>query len=753
MISRLLLFVLLHSLCAALWATPVRVGTDIGGGEFDLTGHVELFKDESRLLTVRDITARQAEAAAGGTTPLFRPASPSDLHPGYSQSAFWLKIEIVNASNVFRRLRFVLPSPRLQQVDFFLKKTDVQDWAHAIAGAGRPLREHTRPFRQPLLDVDLAPGQAATVLARIAGSNSIELEPRLYLAEKLLKEESFDALVNGALIGALLMLSAFSLIFALISRDWTPSWLAAGFGLLALYGASNSGLAKIYLWPDSVVLGSMAQGLLGFVVVLVLIYILCEMAPDDERSRRRLRIALAWGGAAMCAAIFLDYRLFALVGLYVVPVVAALLWARILYLSVQTGEGKWIVATGLLAAASMWLRTMDLLGLLPGIDVPGSSYVLGCLCVASALVTFAWWANRNALRRRAADRSLIELQATQQARLREEIEHQTAALNLALAKAKEANQKQRRILAYIGHDLRAPLATIVGYARLLQGMPTSRGPQHARIIERSAHYQLSLIDDLVEYVGPHPRPLGIEAAPEFLPRLLDDVSDAASALAAEHDNRFLLDKGSPYPEWATLDGKRMRQALINLISNAAKFTRKGVIRLKVGAQPKGRDWLLRFEVSDTGAGISVVEQRKLAERLDVHDGESMGLGLFIVRRIVEGMGGRLGLTSTLGIGSSFFFEVVVPAAEDASPQRRDDGRNPTARDEGVVDELRERVLPPREALCELARLADQGEVTLIEEWMERMASLGDHESYLQEIETALHALDLRRIAQLASVTG
>ena len=180
-----------------------------------------------------------------------------------------------------------------------------------------------------------------------------------------------------------------------------------------------------------------------------------------------------------------------------------------------------------------------------------------------------------------------------------------AKLNAALTDAQAKDRQKVEVLGYVGHDLRAPLATISGYSALLLTDADERQRKLLQTIERSAKHQLELIDELLEYAKGELQPLALQPVATDLPRLLDDVSDYATALCAQQNNRFRCNITGPMPQQIVLDGKRLQQVLLNLLSNAAKFTRNGAVTLSVAAEPEGNACTLRLAVHDTGIGIDL----------------------------------------------------------------------------------------------------------------------------------------------------
>ena len=333
---------------------------------------------------------------------------------------------------------------------------------------------------------------------------------------------------------------------------------------------------------------------------------------------------------------------------------------------------------------------------------------------------------------------------------------QTSALNaelkVALTDAQAKDRQKVEVLGYVGHDLRAPLATISGYSALLLTDADERQRKLLQTIERSAKHQLELIDELLEYAKGELQPLALQPVATDLPRLLDDVSDYAIALCAQQNNHFRCNTMGRMPRQIILDGKRLQQVLLNLLSNAAKFTRNGAVTLSVAAEPLGNTCTLHMAVSDTGVGIDLsqgVDIFGAFQRIQAA-GSSTGLGLFIAQRLVSAMGGSLSVASVSGQGSTFSFVLSAPVIDAsgsgwtvAAPREtepRGPSRQPTASGNVLLDDP---------ALDELAGLALHGRLTDIERWIDRHADEAAHAPFLAQLRELLEQFDFAAIHALA----
>ena len=295
------------------------------------------------------------------------------------------------------------------------------------------------------------------------------------------------------------------------------------------------------------------------------------------------------------------------------------------------------------------------------------------------------------------NRMLDTLQARDQelASYRESLENmvseRTRALREAIDEAKRANLAKSDFLARMSHEIRTPLNAITGLSRMVLDTPLN--PQQREYLEQVMHSSdalLGIINDILDYSKIEAGGLRLESRPFAPERLLHSVSSlfAARARSQGLELRFTRDAGVP----ATLvgDSLRLGQILINLVSNAIKFTAAGSIDVHLGVGERLADGRLRLvcSVRDTGIGIPPEHQEGLFSPFTQADSSitrrfgGTGLGLAICRQLVELMDGEISLDSAPGQGSSFRFTVALaePAAgsSGASSEKPGDARNESA---------------------------------------------------------------------------
>ena len=218
------------------------------------------------------------------------------------------------------------------------------------------------------------------------------------------------------------------------------------------------------------------------------------------------------------------------------------------------------------------------------------------------------------------------------------------------------------ILAVVAHDLRNPIGAVLLEAQILRQVlrreSNERALKSSRTIERSAERMNRLVGDLLDYGSIETKQLRLSTKSESVTDILDEVMDANIALAIEQDVRLKRSAPESLP-FIECDRERLLQVFDNLIGNALKASAAGTT-ITLGADVL--DAGVRFFVSDEGVGIDAAELDHIFERYRRGAGPRMpgrgrGLGLAIVKGIVEAHGGNVGVTSTVGKGSTFYFQL------------------------------------------------------------------------------------------------
>jgi signal transduction histidine kinase len=596
-----------------------------------------VWEDRSASLSLAEVQARDAE---------FRPATPRLLNPGYSTSAWWLRLDVdVPAGDPWERW-VVLGSARLPDVRLWTQTA--QGWQGQHAGTTVP---HARwPLDTPTASfaVGLPGGQHSTLYLRVAGPTALVLDTTVCKPDDCQRAQAGRLALGSAISAFLTVVAIGCLAIALMLRQ--PAALTvAGFSLVyGFYELAEQGLAFQYLWPEST--GWATRGLIPMIALthmmraLVLYALLAGDLP--QRWLRGLMLALvalyppiiALGCVYEPRDIGPAVLPLMVVGVLLGPALAWMAWWR----GARHGLPVAVLMTlTLLAGLARFAEAVDLLS--PSVF---TQFFVPAISVFSGLAMLA-----------------ILLSHMRK------LDREGAAALAMLEETRKSQAQRARLLAYIGHDLRAPLVTTLTHLRELE--PARDTPQRAARsgIERSVAHQLELIDELVAHARGETDQLDLVPTACFLHGLLHEVADQGRGLAGLRGNRFEARIADELPEVVTVDAKRLRQLLINLLSNAAKYTDGGQIGLSATLE-RGRSgapgWL-RCEVVDEGPGIAAADLPRIFEPFwrapDQAGKPGTGLGLAIALQLAQAMGGTLEVSSQPGQGSRFLLTLPLsPAA-------------------------------------------------------------------------------------------
>ncbi|QIZ72305.1 response regulator [Oxynema aestuarii] len=265
-------------------------------------------------------------------------------------------------------------------------------------------------------------------------------------------------------------------------------------------------------------------------------------------------------------------------------------------------------------------------------------------------------------------------------------------------KAKSALQAKSLFLANMSHELRTPLNAILGFSKLLDRACTlgSEQKEYTQIVIQNGEYLLSLINEILDLSKIEAGRATLNLSDFDLYCFLSDLKNLLSIQASRKGLPLVFDCGFDLPQYVKTDKVKLRQILINLLGNGIKFTKTGrvILRVRSVSSPDratcDRDrCFLHFEIEDTGPGIAKEELEKLFQIFEQTASgrqaqEGTGLGLAISRSFVELMGGEIDVSSVVGQGSIFRFQ--IPVTPSIAPTRKLDGaaRSPASEEAAIV---------------------------------------------------------------------
>ncbi len=263
-------------------------------------------------------------------------------------------------------------------------------------------------------------------------------------------------------------------------------------------------------------------------------------------------------------------------------------------------------------------------------------------------------------------------------RIRDELHIQAGELQKARAAADEANAAKSNLVATVSHEIRTPMTAILGYADVLIGsLAEAEQLKAARTIRRNSEYLLKLVDDILDLSKIESGKLDIELVPCSPRQIVNDVVQLMQVRADAKQLALKVEFDESVPRSIHSDPMRLRQILLNLVSNAIKFSSRGEVQIAVVSVAVRETPLLELRVRDQGIGMTPRQIEKLFSPFSQGDESTSrlyggsGLGLWISRRLANLLGGEIDVESEPGRGSTFIVTIAATSLEanlDETPQ-------------------------------------------------------------------------------------
>lgn len=251
------------------------------------------------------------------------------------------------------------------------------------------------------------------------------------------------------------------------------------------------------------------------------------------------------------------------------------------------------------------------------------------------------------------------------------------------------SQAKQRFLSNMSHEIRSPLQTIVGYSELLMNEP-GHDKSKIEVVSKASEHLLQVVNEILDYSRIISSNFKIEKKPFQLKGMIDEVADLSAFQCSQKGIQWIFqtDNLGSIDSWVISDSFRLKQILINVISNAVKFTPKGSVSLKIQLKNNPKNLEVFFTISDTGIGMDpkdlklVFQQFEQARNAPIQSGT--GLGLSIVKELTDALKGKMTVKSALGKGTEFKLQFSLEKASSVELQTPADALEETVELDGVI---------------------------------------------------------------------
>lgn len=593
---------------------------------------------------------------------------------GYNPASHWFWLEVENESVGHVDWLLEISYPILDEIDVhvFLDNGEHLIWrsGDTIDFNRRPIEHHNHVF-----PIHLDTLQQADILILVQSAGSIQVPATLWGKDSFYQEQQLDSLLYGIFLGLFIVMILYNLFLYISVKDNSYLFYVLFASCFVLFFMSLSGYGYYYLWPDH----PKFQQYSVFTFISVTLMFLAEFTIRFLKVRERhiwylrlLELVQYCSALALLGCLFLSYEVMIQILMFLSIFAAATCTLVGFGARTYLGNAALIYTSAwIMVAVGIALLALNKFGVLPSNWLTQYS-VPAAAALQALLLSFALGYR---IQDEQHNRQIAEKNALKERLKANQAENESQQIRIA---AEAESRAKNEFLAMMSHEIRTPLNGIMGMSDLLKNTQmddTQR--RYVNTIYHSGESLLGIINDILDFSKILAGKLEIESVPIHLLDLLDQCAGIFAKDIKGKNMDVTLELVPAKEIVIKSDPVRLRQVILNYLSNAIKFTEQGSVQLILQVDSN----TLQLKVKDTGIGIPLAKQASLFKAFAQADTSTTrqyggtGLGLAICKKIAELMGGDVSVESSEGEGSTFeFYCQVDPQDTNDSEQPRLNGK-------------------------------------------------------------------------------
>ena len=621
--------------------------------------HLELLIDPEHSLTVDEVhQSRGSFEASDQDIPNF----------GFTDAAIWGRFEVSNPLDRPQLAYLILKHAALDNARLF-SVLGPDTFSELRLGDRIPASARPVAYRYPAFPIELGPAETRTFYLRLASEGTVQFDIRLESPGQFVGTAAEDGFNQGLYFGVLVAMLLYNGFLYWATRELSFFYLALYVGSRLLSSANAQGHLALFILPDSpdwVQYSYMSLSFLQLGTCALFIMTFLEM-------KRFVPIVylVTKGSVWLCLMLVLlspimPYQLLARFEFYIaLPLSLLALYAGVACWRGGSSAAMYYLFAFALFNVANFVWVLEMLTIIP-IDTISSEFVYFTNALSYVVLSMGVGD-----RMRQLDRELRHTLLNQKTRLERAVEERTHDLDVARERAEVASRAKSAFLSNISHEIRSPLNSILGFTELLSreaDIPARHRSTLSRVLDSGRHL-LALINDVLNISKIEAGRMELHPERASLSELIKSAVIVGESMLNDKPVRLHFDASIESAPGIHADVGKIRQVLINLVSNAIKFTDEGSVELRLThSRSMGEQHRFIIDIVDTGRGIAASEHDQVFATFEqtasgTEMGSGSGLGLSISREYARMLGGDISYTSEEGRGSCFTFSFLASIVE------------------------------------------------------------------------------------------